>query len=272
MTYADKETSVREGSPIELFRFDISLNSFLYTSQEDDIVDGLDTYIAAPIQRSQIAFAGESNKSNITLTMPRDLAIATEFIPRPPPEPVLLYISRYHTTDSINNKAVIWSGRILDATWKNAICTMNCENIYSSINRTGLQRTYGANCPYTLYDADCGVNVLDYMLNTTIQSFSGTTITSPDFALQPNGYYTGGFIRYDKAGFPSDYRGIIGHTGDTITISYAVADMLIGEPLAASPGCAHTTSDCFNKFGNGNRYGGFPYNPTVNPFNGTTLF
>jgi len=272
VTYGASENSTRLGSPVELYKFTIQLTDYLYTSQESDITEGLDTYKATPIQRSDLSFEGEANKSNLTISLSRNEAIALQFIDQPPPVPVLLYIYRYHWTDSINNKVLVWSGRIIDVSWADAIATMNCENIYSSINRRGLTRTHGPSCPYLLYGTDCGVSASAFQLDTTIESLSGLQITSAAIGLQPNGYYTGGFIGYVRAGEPTEYRTVLDHTGDTITINYTIPNMVQGNDISVFPGCQHNLADCFDKFNNGSRYGGFPYLPLVNPFNGTTLF
>ena len=272
MTYQANEESVRGASPIELYRFVIGLDEYLYTSQEDDVVDGLDTYLAVPIQRSQLQFEGEVAKSSLQITLDRQETIAQQFIVQPPATVVTLYVYRYHESDGVGSKVNIWNGRVIDVRWRNNQVTFNAESVYTSINRQGLQRTYGFTCPYTLYDAECGVNLLAFQVPATVETIDGTTITAAAIGTRPDGYFAGGFIRFDIVGKPSEYRSILTHTGNTIVIGYTIPGLGVGSDILVHPGCAHNLDDCFNKFGNGNRYGGFPYQPTVNPFNGTTLF
>ena len=275
MTYEASEDSVRDGFPVELYKFVIETNNYTYTSQEDEIVDGLDVYEATEIQRGELSFTGEVNKSDIKISLKRNLPIALQFLSQPPPVPVLLYIYRYHRTDGIGNKVVIWSGRVLNVTWSGAIATMTCENTYTSINRFGLQRTYGAGCPLTLYKSghgECNVSSNNYRLTDTVTDLTGNVVTAAGLASEPNGYYNGGYVIYLASGEPSQYRSIIDHTGDTVTLSYSIPGLAAGAELQFLPGCGQDLDDCEHKFNNKDNYGGFAYNPLVVPFNGTSLF
>lgn len=271
MSYGVNEDSIRDGNPIELYKFVAASDEYLYTSQEDPIDEGLDTYEPIPMSRSDLQFEGEVSKSSLKVTMPRSEQVANRFIVQPPTIPMLLYVYRYHVSDGVTGKATIWTGRVIDAAWSGSTVTFNCESVYTSINRQGLQRKYGPNCPYTLYDAQCTVNELNYQLDATIDSMTGNQLTSTSFATQPDNYYTGGFLSFSSPPSPPDYRAVINHIGDTITIGYSIPGLGAGFAVKVYPGCAHNLADCFDKFNNGLQYGGFAW-MGINPFNGTTLF
>jgi len=274
MSYDASENSTRLGSPIELYKFVIGVNEWLYTSQEDLVIDGIDNYIPIPIQRSGLEFEGEPNKGNIRISMGRSEGIALEFIVQPPAVPVLLYIYRYHGTDFITNKETIWSGRVLDVSWSGSFATFNCESIYTSINRFGLTRTYGPSCPFILYGDGCQVDQNNHKTTTNVVTLTNNVIQSDDFIGFANNYFAGGFMNYLPSGQPTQYRGISASDGTagTITMAYSLPGLGTGSTINAFAGCAHNLEDCTNKFNNLVRYGGFPYNPTLNPFNGTTLY
>jgi hypothetical protein len=48
--------------------------------------------------------------------------------------------------------------------------------------------------------------------------------------------------------------------------------LAIGDEVTVSPGCAHTQAVCNDVYSNGENYGGFPFMPRKNPFDGTPVY
>ena len=57
-----------------------------------------------------------------------------------------------------------------------------------------------------------------------------------------------------------------------LTLSRAVPGLLTGAAITLYPGCDHTRATCAAKFANLDNFGGFPWIPTRNPFDGGSLF
>lgn len=83
------------------------------------------------------------------------------------------------------------------------------------------------------------------------------------FASKPNGWWVGGKILLE--GVP---RFIVGHAGDTLTLSAAVPGLAQNAGFVVSAGCDHAPTTCDSKFGNALNYGGAPWFPIKNPFIG----
>jgi len=271
VTFDATEKSIRSASPIELYEFLSSYNRYLYTSYHTDVTITPDVYIAEAISRSKIVIEGEVNKANITITIPYTTEIAQLFSVQPPPNPVTIAVYRYHSTDSITNKILYWSGRILSTRWKMEVVEFSCESIYTSIQRYGLTRTYQLPCPYVLYTSPCGASAGDFVVITNTTTVSGANLVVSSL-IQPDNYFSGGYIEFTKAGSLTEFRSILSHTGTSIGLSYNIPGLVDGDEIKLFPGCKRTIDDCNNKFNVGEDFGGFPYIPNINPFNGGMLF
>lgn len=271
MTYEATETSIRSGSPIELYEFGSQYNRYLYTSYHSNIISGADTFVAEALSRNEILIEDEINKANITITIPFDTEIAQLFAIQPPPNPVTVAIYRYHGTDSISNKVLYWSGRILSTKWKVHTVELICESIYTSIQRQGLTRTYQRACPYVLYTYPCTAVAGNFVLIGPATTVSGNVITMASI-VEATGYYNGGYLEYSKLGSLIEFRTIISQVGTTLTLSYNIPGLADGDEIKIYPGCNRTIDHCNNKFNVGEDYGGFPYVPSINPFSGGMLF
>src|SRR6185312_15511791 len=76
-----KELSARDGRPLHLFKFARQSNVWLLCSGDRDQVIGSDTYVHAPIARSEIKQTVERAQAQITVTFPyvRDPAGSNDF-------------------------------------------------------------------------------------------------------------------------------------------------------------------------------------------------
>jgi len=91
-------------------------------------------------------------------------------------------------------------------------------------------------------------------------------------AAQPFGWYAGGYLEYDVVTGISERRFITDHTSGALTLTTVPAGLVVGATVRVYPGCDHTLATCASKFGNAANYGGFPFMPTKNPFDGSPLY
>lgn len=107
-----------------------------------------------------------------------------------------------------------------------------------------------------------------YKVQGSILSVSGgLTLTISEAALKPDGYFTGGMLKLPD----NTSRFIVAHAGDQITISRPVAQAIGNLTASIYPGCDHLKETCNNKFQNLDNFGGFPFIPGRNPFNGSSI-
>lgn len=108
------------------------------------------------------------------------------------------------------------------------------------------------------------MNSDSYKFTGPVASVSGNTITVTGATAQPDGYYNSGYVK--PAGL-QDFRMILDHTGDVLTLLLPFANALTGLNVDIFAGCDHDISGhCNTRFSNVGRHGGFAFVPKVNPF------
>jgi uncharacterized phage protein (TIGR02218 family) len=160
-------------------------------------------------------------------------------------------------------------GRILNVSWSGAAAQIHCESVYSSIKRPGLRRMYQKQCPHVLYSASCGVSAAAEKVTRTVSSITGLDVTVSSLSGFSDGYFAGGYIEWITGGF-TERRSIRGHTGNVLTVNFQPYGL--AGSVDIYPGCDHTLTTCNTKYSNSANYGGMPYIPTKNPFDGTPVF
>lgn len=270
MTYDALETGAQSGKPVELYEFTHGTNVYRYTSAEADITHQLQTYSAQPLSRSAIEATQEMARGSIKLSCARTLPLLDLFKIAPPSDVITVVIKRVHRGDS--EAVVIWMGRILNVQWRGGLQSeIHCESIYTSIKRPGLRRMYQKQCPHVLYSTQCGVSKSAYKVTRTVASVSGLGVTMSDMGSFESGRFAGGYIEWMQSGI-AERRSIRQHAGAVLTINFQAAGLTAGVSVDIYPGCDHTIAVCNSKFSNSANYGGMPFIPTKNPFNGTPVF
>lgn len=272
MTFQTYEQAVQSGAPIELYEFEVGPTIYRYTSAPDDFVYLTKNFSAVQIVRGDVEESGELPKDALTVTVPRDAAIADEFRVAPPSDVVLLSIYRMHYDDPDGERKLFWTGRVLNCEWKGASADLTCESIYTALKRPGLRRLYQRQCPHVLYGTACGLLLTAWKLTTTLDTVSGTSLTAANFGLQADGYFAGGMIEWESEPGRYERRGIKSHIGTTITLTHPIVGIEAGASVDYWPGCDHSLTTCHSKFANRANYGGFPYVPKKNPFTGTNVY
>lgn len=270
MTYDTRERSVQDGAPVELYEFAVGPVVSRYTSADANITVLSQAYTSATLQRTQIETSGERARNTIRITTARDFPIAELFRVTPPTEIIAVTLKRVHRGDA--DPAVIWMGRVLNCEWSGSVATLNCEPVSTSMRRPGLRRKYGRQCAHVLYSqgaGQCGVNRATHSTQTTVSSISGLQLQVASLASKP---YPGGFVEWAPAGGSIERRFITGAAGTTLTLSQAFQGIAVGATVTVSPGCDHTTATCASVYNNLANYGGFPFVPRKNPFDGTPIF
>ncbi len=267
MTYDARERSVQDGAPIELYRFVIGTRVYRYTSADEDQVIGADTWTRLQLERGKIEASAEQSRNSLTIRAPRDMPVADMYRVTSPTGVIAVTVLRRHRGDS--ETAVIWNGRLVNVEWGGGIVTLNCEPISASLQRVGLRRLYQRQCPHVLYGNACGVVRATHNTVTTVTASSGLVLTVAALATKP---YAGGFVEWLQADDKIERRFISSFSGLALTLSQPFQGITNGTTVTVSPGCDHTTATCSGVYSNLPNYGGFPFIPTKNPFDGSPVY
>jgi len=269
MTYDAKEISAASGRPVEIYSWARSAQIWRDTSADRDVVVGGETYTRRTIRRGNIEQGSEMSRSALRVTVTRDHPVAVLYQVAPPSDVVTLTLRQYHEGDG--DAIVIWSGRILAVSYSASVAEISLEPVYTSVRRTGLRRIYQRQCPKVLYS--CGVSAEDYREDFTVSAVSGLTITAIGLNGHADGWWDGGFIKWEISAGIYEHRLIEGHTGNSVTVDLRPLGLVPGTVIRAYPGCDHSTGagGCA-KFDNILNYGGMPYIPVKNPYGSDPIF
>lgn len=276
MSYNSVESSAFSGNPVEIYHFYGGAMNWYFTSADEDLTVGGIVYVSTQIQRDTVSETQEMNQLPISVDLPTDNPIAVMFGFYPPTAVIELDIRRYHRSDG--NAILFWTGRVLNSEYKGVTTSLHCEPASTSVKRLGLRRYYQRQCPHILYGPACGLNKSDYKTTATVMGHTGLMVTLNQ-AFAENAY-AGGMLSWETA-FGTQWRFIYANSNSTPTLQVNLPFMgddddyhrglPVGTVVSIYPGCQHTMTDCVARFNNINNYGGFPYIPMSNPFNGTTL-
>lgn len=269
MTFIGAETASL-GSPVELYQFAYQdANIFRYTSADEDYEEGPVTFEAVPIKRSRIEYGQDLGRLTLNLEVPLNFAVLELFKSGTPSGVLTLSVFRLHRGDG--EKALVWSGRIVDVSWSGATATMSGEPIQTSLKNYGLRRNFQRSCPHVLYE--CGVSSVSFQTSGTVSAITGNVITATAWSALADNYFAGGYVEYESSitGLP-ERRAVVANSGGNLTLLGTPVGLSVGATVAAFAGCDKSTTTCQNKFGNIVNYGGFPHTPTKNPFGSDPIY
>lgn len=244
---------------IELYEFKIGATRSFFTSGDQDVLHGGNTYLAVPISRTSIQSSATDFVSKLQIEMDgsNPIALAAQ------KDTIEVLVSTL--ISGVN--AAIWQGVVVAVSWNASGAVLSCEDNLSPIKSLSPSQRYTRGCRHVLYSAACGVKIADVakpMLilesepeNRTV-TFTGTVGLSHEA-----GYYGGGVIFNST----DHYQITTTHTYfdpvDSLTKVRANLTSRVSIPLGlgfdVAPGCRHTRIHCSEKFDNILNFGGFPY-------------
>lgn len=274
MTFGSFEVSTDDGRPVELYKFSTSTSglNFFFTNAEDIVNDGSDDYIPASVVRTQPTQSQQKKATEMKLVLPYLDTITDSFaqlmITAPTEGTTSLVIQRVHLTDSGNEFVQFWSGNVHSAAYNDkGEVELLCRGIKNIFQREGPRMTWGGSCQNTLFDANCGVTEGDFTtfdIVVSAISSDGVTITLGAGVPSPIPSWLGGKCIKDNG---VDKRMIVAQADNVITLQQPFrSDFAVGDTVDITQGCDHLlTGDCITTFDNGDRNGGFPFTPGLNP-------
>jgi uncharacterized phage protein (TIGR02218 family) len=263
VTYEALESSVEGGQPVELYVFTLGATVWRYTSAEDTVVFNSQTYLSRQIARNSPTQATDERRQQLEVSLPVDDPIAVRFIGIPPGQPMDLSITRFHRGDT--EAFIFWQGKIVGASYKKqgAQCVLSGITTEGAFSRPIPRFKYQGLCNHVLFDTQCGILKSNFLHTDAVTAVSGNTITVNGLlAAKGAGWALGGFVNYAD----TDFRLVIGQSGDTLTFLLPFEAEVLGQTVKVQAGCDHTIGVCDSKFSNELNYGGFPFVPTLNPF------
>jgi len=266
--YEDAEATVHGGRPLEVFKFEGSFSTYRYTSSLEDVVLGSNTYFAVPIKRRAVRVGTHAEATiDLVVEMPHDLPVVAAYAYTVAPPELELTVYRSHYGLDLDTEYVVaFTGSVSSFSITGNVAKVKVAGLFSALLGSSLPSVhYQLLCNHVVFDSRCTVLRSSYKKDTTIVAISTPTIIQVDDAGFASNILIGGEMVSDENG---ERRMISGHTDDTITISFPFSDINVGDGIELVVGCDHSIETCADKFSNTINYGGFPFIPDYNPFDG----
>lgn len=273
MTYEAIETSAENARPVELLHVNFAQYSWRYTTAEVPITYNGQEYTPIPMERDEIESTGDFTRSNLTIKLPQDCPIGELFRIQPPSGVVSVNLFAEHY--DYGQFMTLWKGRIINIQWEAPWMILTTESVFSSLQRVGLRRVFGTQCPYALYGTECSVAAIDHRETHTVNVLSGMSVTCYSLIGRPENFFAGGYLTYTSAVRETVERRMIRSSSSAtgvLTLASLPVELVAGTVLNLYPGCDHSLSVCNSKFNNSLNFGGMPYIPQKNPFGGASLY
>ena len=234
---------------VELYEIIADTIHTLTTSREPVLWRGAE-WTPAAVERGELRGSVDGKAATVTLTACMD-TLLTRYLASLPilPTRVNIYEHEPESGDTVQ----VFGGVVLevipgaDATQ----VSVNCLSSSCILDAMLPRMIYSGQCQFVLFDSGCGLAAQSWGVTASV-SVDGYLLASPSFAAYPNGYFTRG---YAAAG--GDFRFIVAHGGDTITLQLPF-DSRVGNggTVTAYPGCDGSPATCRDRFGNSSRFGG----------------
>ena len=270
MTYTSLEQSAHDGAPIEGFQFIGTATSFRYTNAQKDVtINGL-LYTAAAIKRGSIRSGSQEDDSlELELELPFDLGVVQTYAFATAPPDLDLVVYRYHEDGNPATEWVIaWKGKVTGFSVSGKVAKVRVPSSFELALRGSVPSVYyHVPCNHVLYDQRCKVVKATFTKITTVTAVGvdGLQITVADDGFADNILNAGEIFLISRG----ERRLIFSNVANVLQINFPFSSIANGDVVELYAGCNHAyQGDCKTKFANTLNFGGFPYIPSDNPFEG----
>lgn len=273
MSFESNETSLQDGSPIELYELNLVSETFRFTSSEEPFVVGVNTYDAIEVSRSEISVGTQSRTQIINFSLPSDHSFVQKYRVVVPGQRATLTILRVHRYDSPGfETTTIFKGIVQSVafTEDGESASVAVMPLTGALGRQVPRFTFQGLCANVLFDGNCKVDAGSFEFVGNASAITGDNITV-DGLLASKGanWADGGYVQTVGG---TDFRLILEQSTDVIKVllPFPSDTTILNTNVSVFAGCSHTLAVCKSKFDNVINYGGFQFVPTKNIF-GTGL-
>lgn len=251
---------------------DYTIKSWRYTSEEVNVVYDGNVYYPISISDTGAHLTDSAQNSQFSITLPISSELGSIYN-EDAPSPIMRVTVR--TRQRGDNEAPIsWIGVV--STTKNnndASITLNCSDWSAMILGHENRCCWTRQCRHALFDNMCNVNKTRFATPIVISEVGANYIVSDDLTKNGEGYYSGGFIEWQRWPKVYDRRGIDSQIRNKAITIGSTKSIKVGDIVVAYPGCDRSTGDngCL-KFDNLSNFGGFPFMMGKSPFEGENIF
>ncbi|WP_336932389.1 DUF2163 domain-containing protein [Acinetobacter bereziniae] len=164
-------------------------------------------------------------------------------------------------TDTSTEALLLFEGRIIEPEFDRNVIHFNVASDLDDLSVQMPRNLYQPSCSNTLFDGACGLNRLNYVVESTIQSGSTSSRIICNIT-QPQGWFTQGVIEFLEGGNAGLKRTVRLHESGILLLTLPLLEApKIGQKIKIYPGCDKRLETCDNRFNNRSRFAGKPFIP-----------
>lgn len=258
---SELEFGLYDAAPVELYEFLSGSTAYRYTSSDQPVAFGGHTYESRAIARQELQLNQEASSGSLELSLPRLDPLVALFIGYLPPTTVTLTVWRLQRQDL--QGLVIFAGAVSSAAFEGSLATLKCVSLENTLARSVPGMCYQSQCNLVLYGTRCGASATSFRAIGQVSQISGTLIMVSNCD-QPANWWQWGWVQNALG----ERRSIIQSVGTILFLNAPFSALTVGDTVSVYAGCAHTESDCLNKFNRLEAFFGFSHMPASNPFTG----
>lgn len=265
--FDDLEKSVASSAPVEGYKFIGSFQTYRYTSADRSILIGGELYTPIAVTRSRVkAGTQEDDNLSLELTIPFDTPVVMDYAYAQTPPKLTLEVYRKQSDDETDLVfSLFWKGLVRGFNVSGRTATVQVPSIFSLALQGEVPSVYYQSpCNHVLYDSRCAVLRADHKFDAVVQAVTSLVITLTSAPTTTNDLSAGEIVNKRNG----ERRMILSNAGSNVTIGYPFVDILPDDEVELVRGCDHSLATCKAKFNNVINFGGFPYIPADNPFQG----
>jgi len=262
MTYESIEPTVDSGMPIILLEFSQGDETYRFTSYDKNYTYSGYIYQPTYFSFDRLRQTADPFKNDLNISFNQSNTFAFQQAVYRNSEPTTVIVRRGHVDDG--DFFIQWKGRVIGREINNSEINLVCESVFTKLKAIGLRAKYEHYCRHTLYSAQCAANKPSKTVVGTVDSVSGNVISISEVDALADGYFDLGVV--DIGGVK---RAVLSHIGANLSLLSPFDTNILGLSASVSAGCNKTLAICDSKFSNTINFGGFPYIPVRNPFEGT---
>lgn len=157
-----------------------------------------------------------------------------------------------------------FAGRVSQVAPQGPNLALRCKSHLESLNVLLPRFLLSASCGNMVYDANCGLDIGDWIDSGTLSGSTSTTITTASAVLTAKaaGYYNLGVLGITSGALAGTRRAVASWSGTVFTLALPLPSLPAnGDAITVYPGCDRTRARCNSPFANLSRYRGFPHIP-----------
>ncbi len=165
--------------------------------------------------------------------------------------------------DTSLGTVVLFEGAVAGVSPSSTRVELTIKSELEKLNTQLPHNLYMPACSHALYDAGCGLSRSNFTDTASVgASPSPTTLAFASGLSEADGYYDLGVVAFTAGANLGVRRAVKSYVGNVVTLAlplpHAPAE---GDAFTIYPGCKKSLTVCKTKFGNSDRFRGFPYVP-----------